>query len=774
MYKMYYENTLFYLDTTPMEEYKVASPTLTLKANASGSLEFSMPSTNIAYNTIQRMKGLVTVEKNGDIIWKGRVLSEDMDFWKNKKIYVEGHLSCLNDTRQPQKVYKDMNVREFVSQILSIHNQKVEASKQFEVGVVTVNGNALIDPTTTNYNTTWEVLKSLVQKYKGYLYIRYESGHQYLDYRAACPRTSSQKIEFGVNLLDFTRNYDMSSLCTVLLPLGKTLASAGNAAVGDKIDAHLADGHYILYDENTDNVDIYYDPALVGSYSGSNTYVEVDAGKTYYISCRNNDNRIMWALQDPSGNLHSKYEAGSSGFTDLVEYKLEIPPSDVGGKYRLMIAGFGSDIQPRINSAIESPEEFDTYVTVENAADSSQSSGKHGSLYVVNEEAVTTYGWIEQQITWSNIEDPDKLMETAKKYLSEGQFDEMTLKVTAVDLKLMGVNADDIRILDEVQVVSEPHGLNKVFPVTELQIKIDQPASNSFTLGSKTEQTLSGQLNTINDELLAKINAYPSQSVILKSAQNNATQLLNTATSGILTFRYDPIDGHTTGMVLSNVADYTAEGAKGWLFNSGGIGYFPNGFTENVNVAITNDGAIVADAITTGIMSADRIRGGTMWLGHWYMGEDPETHQPLYLDGSLRVKDNNDRTIADIGLMENNTYGASITGTFTATGTNSSGPVVIHMQDGWIRGSDQSREGPSISVDTLFENEYGDQSRMVSIEGNYVAIVAPNLFVDDDRYASNLRRGISALVEIEGYDGTHTLTFVNGILVDWAFEEYQE
>jgi len=767
MYKIYYENTLFYLDTTPMEEYKVVSPTLTLKANASGSLEFSLPAANVAYDSIQRMKGLVTVEKNDQPIWKGRVLSEDMDFWKNKKIYVEGHLSCLNDTRQPQKVYKDMNVREFVSQILSIHNQKVEASKQFEVGVVTVNGDTLIDPTTTNYNTTWDVLKALVQKYKGYLYIRYENGHQYLDYRAACPRTSSQKIEFGTNLLDFTRNYDMSSLCTVLLPLGKTIATAGNTAVGDKIDAHLADGHYIEYDEETDNVTIYYDPSLAGSYQGSNTYVEVDPGKTYYISCRNHDNRVMWALQDPSGNLHSKYEAGSSGFTDLVEYKLEIPPSDVGGKYRLMIAGFGSDIMPRINAAIESPEEFDTYTTVEKAADSTNPSGKHDSLFVVNEEAVTTYGWIEQQITWSNIEDPDKLMETARKYLTEGQFDEMTLKVSAVDLQLMGANVDDIRILDEVQVISTPHGLNKVFPVTELQIKIDQPASNSFTLGSKTEQTLSGQLNTINDDLLAKINAYPSQSVILKSAQNNAAQLLNTATSGILTFRYDENDGHTTGMVLSNVADYTAEGAKGWLFNSAGIGYFPNGFTEDVNVAITNDGNIVADAITTGVMSADRIRGGTMWLGHWYMGEDPETHEDIYLDGSLRVKDASGNTIVDMGKLEDSSYGANITGNFTCNASDpNAAPGVVRMQNGWIKGRTDAQR---ISVDTALNDEYGHEyARGVSIHGDFIILGTNTLLVGDNQ------PGISASFSIDGADARHIFEFVNGIMTSWEVEHYDD
>lgn len=751
MYKIFYNDTLFFQDNTPADEYKLVDTTLSLAANSAGNLSFLMPIKNKIYDSLQRMRGLVKVRKNDRLIWEGRVLSENTDFWKNKDIYCEGIMSCLNDTRQPQHVYKDLVMRQYVEAILSIHNQKVDADKKFELGIVTVASEADLGTRVTNYESTWEIFKGLIEEFGGYLFVRYANGVRYLDYRSECPRTSTQKIEFGVNLLDFTRSYDMSSLCTVLLPLGKTLASAGSSTVGDTIDAKLADGHYIAYDEETDNCTIYYDPNIAGSYAGSNTPVEVEAGKTYYISCRNNDGRVMWALWDASGNLHSKYEAGSSGFTDLVEYKLEIPQSDVENTYRLAIAGFGADIQPRINESIEADEAFDKYVTVEEV--------NNGSVYVVNEEAVTNYGWIEKQLTWSNIEDAQSLKDVAETYLREGQFDEMSLEVSAVDLQAMGVNADYIDILDEVQVVSEPHGLNKVFPVTELIIKMDNPSANKFTLGSKTEQTLSGVVSSSNDELFAKINSLPSMSAVLASAQDNATQLINTKTSGIFSLEYDE-NGNTTGFRISNVADWSAEGAKGWRFTMGGLGYFPNGFNSNVRTAITGeDGGIVANCVTTGNMLATRIRGGTLGLGHYPMGGGN------YLDGKLEVMDGSGNVIVNMGDLngDGSVYGAIINGEFTANGNTTQGPRVVHIKDGWITGSDTSSSGPSISVDTVF----GGGIRGASIEGNIVAIVAPTLYVDDNRNAANLRAGISAEFTIEGNDANHTLKFCNGVLVDW-------
>lgn len=52
-----------------------------------------------------------------------------------------------------------------------------------------------------------------------------------------------------------------------------------------------------------------------------------------------------------------------------------------------------------------------------------------------------------------------------------------------------------------------------------------------------------------------------------------------------------------------------------WRWNINGLGYSSTGIKGPYGLAITMDGKIVADFITTGTMSAERINGGTLKLG---------------------------------------------------------------------------------------------------------------------------------------------------------------
>ena len=52
-----------------------------------------------------------------------------------------------------------------------------------------------------------------------------------------------------------------------------------------------------------------------------------------------------------------------------------------------------------------------------------------------------------------------------------------------------------------------------------------------------------------------------------------------------------------------------------WRFNQNGIGYSKTGYNGTYGTAITMDGQIVADYITAGTLSADRIKGGTLTIG---------------------------------------------------------------------------------------------------------------------------------------------------------------
>lgn len=223
MYEIYADGVCIYSDISPLDELKVANPKLTLEDSSAGSLTMTLPPTNVGYNLIRRMTTDISVQKNGEEIWAGRVLSEDRDFWNNRILTCEGELAFLNDTTQPQAEYHDIDVRPFLETLINNHNSKVAENRRFTVGAVTVTdpNNSLYRY--TNFEKTIECINDkLINRLGGHMRVRKENGIRYLDYLAdSSMRTSTQHIEFGKNLLEFTTKWDTSEFATVIVPLGE-------------------------------------------------------------------------------------------------------------------------------------------------------------------------------------------------------------------------------------------------------------------------------------------------------------------------------------------------------------------------------------------------------------------------------------------------------------------------------------------------------------------------------------------------------------------------
>lgn len=253
------------------------------------------------------------------------------------------------------------------------------------------------------------------------------------------------------------------------------------------------------------------------------------------------------------------------------------------------------------------------------------------------------YGWIEGQVTWDDITDPNLLLIKAKEYLSSGQFDGMELEIKAIDMRVLGADADAIRVMDEIRVISRPHGLDRLFPVSKLEIPLDDPQNMTFTLTSKPSQNLYSSTSGIDDTLSAKIASAPTMSQTLAAARKNASALIRNNDTGVISFVKDR-DNNNREMRITNTDDWETA-TKGWIFNYQGLGYYGNGFDNDVTVAITgSDGGIVANSITTGTMSADRILGGTMKLGEWYNVDH------TIEDGLLEVYDKNGNRLNQLGV----------------------------------------------------------------------------------------------------------------------------
>lgn len=459
-----------YCDEKPIydlrnEELVLGSPKLTLEESNTGSFQFTILPTHPYYDDVVDLVSNIVVKQDDEEIFGGIPTEHTEDFYKRRTFYCTGELSYLKNTTQPMAEYHDMTVRGFLEALLNVHNSKVNDKRKFYVGTVTVKDNNDSLYRYTNYETTLECInEKLIKKLGGHIKIRKENGKRYIDYIEDYAKVSNQIIQFGENLMDFTKDYDTSDICTVLIPLG--------------------------------------------------------------------------ARQDES-------------------------PIDA----------------------------LDAYLDITSVND--------GKNYIVNQEAVNKYGWIEKVVKWDDVNVPSILKSKGEKYLKEVQYEPQTLEIKAIDLHNLDVNTDAIRVLDSVRVVSKPHNLDKFFLVTKRTIPLNKPSDEVFTFGAKVRESLTDTTRKENTDVKNKLNAIPNKSEILDEARKNATQIIHDATHGHVVT--------TANEQLIMDTDDVKTAKNLWRWNLGGLAHSSNGYDGAYDTAITMDGQIIGERIVANSIDASKL-----------------------------------------------------------------------------------------------------------------------------------------------------------------------
>lgn len=227
MFEIYADGECIYsprLQVIDPDAYAVTEAQLDRELNHAGSLTFTLPPTNVAYGTIQKLKTIITVKQDGEELWRGRVLHDDRGFYNDREIYCEGELSFLLDSTVRPYSYSGDGVATYFRTLINQHNEQVDANKRFEIGYITVTDpNNYIVRANQNYPSTWEEINNkLLNLLGGYLRVRLQNGTRYLDYVEEYGETCPQTIRFGKNLLDLSDYIDAEAIFTVLIPLGAT------------------------------------------------------------------------------------------------------------------------------------------------------------------------------------------------------------------------------------------------------------------------------------------------------------------------------------------------------------------------------------------------------------------------------------------------------------------------------------------------------------------------------------------------------------------------
>lgn len=221
MYKMKADGVVFYDPSSDNTALQVLSPMAEFELNKAGSLTFTLPPGNVAYNSMQRMKTLVTLEQDGEVIFRGRVSETTTNLYKEKEVYCEGDLSFLLDSAVRPYKYEG-SAASLLYQLVAQHNAQVESYKQFALGSVTAASGEMLTEFTSDAcaDTLSEIKTMLLDPFGGYLRVRYSGGTRYLDYIESYSASSGQAIEFGVNLVDLEDRYESADVFSVLVPLG--------------------------------------------------------------------------------------------------------------------------------------------------------------------------------------------------------------------------------------------------------------------------------------------------------------------------------------------------------------------------------------------------------------------------------------------------------------------------------------------------------------------------------------------------------------------------
>lgn len=166
-----------------------------------------------------------------------------------------------------------------------------------------------------------------------------------------------------------------------------------------------------------------------------------------------------------------------------------------------------------------------------------------------------------------------------------------------------------VRLCDEVTVSFERLGVDAVAKVVKTEYDVLAERYRSIQIGS----IRSNLATTLNDQTAQTLREIEAQAVSTSQAINNATKWLTSAGGYVIAIKNT--DGTWKELIFSNMTDPYNSNAKILRINNNGIGFSLNGMNGTFRNAWTIDGNLVADFITTGTMSAARIKGGTLQLG---------------------------------------------------------------------------------------------------------------------------------------------------------------
>ena len=231
-YKILYDNQILF---DPYTNDRITDTKLSNKINAVSYFDFTITTAHSLYSKIAERAGEVRIYFDNLILFKGEIATIEEDFEGNKSVSCNGVLDYLTATRvRPYSTIKGeqpltcpSTFEGYFQWLIDQHNSNcLDSRKHFSVGV---NQGAMLDKNNYIYRsseqrptTASEIEDKILNSAGGYLFVRYKDDLNILDLYADVHDVNTQIIDYGVNMIDFTKTTTAENQYTAVVATGYT------------------------------------------------------------------------------------------------------------------------------------------------------------------------------------------------------------------------------------------------------------------------------------------------------------------------------------------------------------------------------------------------------------------------------------------------------------------------------------------------------------------------------------------------------------------------
>lgn len=228
--------------------YEYFNATLDEQINCAGTLTFTLLPTNPALDDIALRTTTIMLYRDGEEIWRGRVIRVESDMLNRRTFTCEGVLAWLYDVMVKRSLNPNGSApSSVVVALLTGYLATCSTNRRINWG--TVEPTELWYGVEEGYYPIFDLFASLLENSGGYFRIRFSSfgSAPHLDYLNLPTAATGQGVTFGVNLFDVAKAIDVSNIFT-------------------RVRAEDTAGHST----------VVYDTDLVNAFGVSETYVKFD------------------------------------------------------------------------------------------------------------------------------------------------------------------------------------------------------------------------------------------------------------------------------------------------------------------------------------------------------------------------------------------------------------------------------------------------------------------------------------------------------------------